>query len=221
MQYQYLKPNPLSSRSCTVLTSLQNSDAGVDTHAFAPPTAQIPSNVTRISRALAHEDANGVPQIVYYQRGVGTDNTLDDQMIGGLTGNDLSEHVREAYCFLADNYDPQTQEDLEDRSKPIDEIVLLGFSRGAFTARAIASLISDIGLLTRIGMESFWGIFGDWMRQDTEEFCPWFKSQFGEKVKFTDKIYRERLKTERLTRWGMPIRAVGVWDTVGRSSSAS
>jgi len=88
-----------------------------------------------------------------------------DKYLSGMTGGDLSEHVREAYAFLANNYDPETQKDLEDISKPIDDIVLLGFSRGAFTARAIASLVSDVGLLTRIGMESFWGIFGDWMKQ--------------------------------------------------------
>jgi uncharacterized protein (DUF2235 family) len=102
--------------------------------------------------------------------------------------------VREAYGFLANNFDPETQVDLEDKTKPLDEIILLGFSRGAFTARAIASLISDIGLLTPMGMESFWGIFGDWMKQDTLEFCPWFESKFGQKIKFTDVIYRNTLK---------------------------
>lgn len=149
--------------------------------------------MTRIVRALTHLDASGIPQIVYYQRGVGTDGDTEDKYIGGLTGNDLSELVREAYGFVANNYNPDTQADLEDKSKPLDDIVLLGFSRGAFTARAIADLISDVGLLTKIGMESFWGIFGDWMRQDTEAFAPWFASQFGEKVQFTDERYREVL----------------------------
>ena len=68
----------------------------------------------------------------------------------------------------------------------------MGFSRGAFTARAIASLISDIGLLTKIGMESFWGIFGDWMKQDTNG-SEWFEKAYGEKITFTDPRYRKKL----------------------------
>ena len=94
--------------------------------------------------------------------------------------------------YLANNYYPETQADLNDETKPRDEIVLLGFSRGAFTARAIASLISDVGLLTRIGMESFWGIFGDWMKQDTKG-SKWFEATYGEKIAFTDPKYRQKL----------------------------
>jgi uncharacterized protein (DUF2235 family) len=76
----------------------------------------------------------------------------------------------------------------------MDEIVLLGFSRGAFTARAISSLITDIGLLTRVGMEGFWGIFGDWMKQNIERRqSEWFESQFGKKIPFTDPLYRATL----------------------------
>jgi len=94
--------------------------------------------------------------------------------------------------------------------------VILGFSRGAYTARCITSLITDIGLLTKTGMESFWGIFGDWMKQDMKENeSEWFASKYGEKIPFTDHAYRERLMKDKLTRWGMPIRAVGCWDTVG------
>jgi uncharacterized protein (DUF2235 family) len=55
-------------------------------------------------------------------------------MTGG-TGSGLSEHVREAYGFLAHNYAAG------------DEIFLFGFSRGAYTARSVAGLISQAGLL--------------------------------------------------------------------------
>lgn len=114
--------------------------------------------------------------------------------MGGLTGAGLSEHVREAYGFLANNFDPESQADLNDVTKPMDEIVLFGFSRGAFTARAIASLITDVGLLTRVGMESFWGIFGDWMKQNIKgRESEWFASQFGKKIPFTDPLYRQTL----------------------------
>ena len=97
-------------------------------------------------RALNHRDQNGIPQIAFYQRGVGTDSDAEDKLVSGLSGDDISEHIREAYAFVANNFDPQTQEDLDDASKPIDEITILGFSRGAYTARCIATIITDIGL---------------------------------------------------------------------------
>lgn len=114
-----------------------------------------PSNVTRIARAVSHNHGN-IHQIVFYQRGVGTSDTITSKIVGGLTGSEIDEHLREAYSFLANNFNPETQKEVGNPNLPMDEIVLLGFSRGAFTARAIASLISDIGLLTRNGMEHFW-----------------------------------------------------------------
>lgn len=157
-------------------------------------TVQVPSNVTRIVRAMKHNDGP-IQQIVYYQRGLGTDDSgLQNKVIGGITGNNISEHIREAYAFLANNFNPGTQTELNDVNKPIDEIILLGFSRGAFTARAISSLISDIGLLTKKGMESFWGIFSDWMSQDlVGEESKWFQSTYKEKIPFSDKRYRQKL----------------------------
>jgi hypothetical protein len=44
---------------------------------------------------------------------------------------------------------------------PGDEIILIGFSRGAFTVRSVAGMIRDIGLLTREGMADFYPIFKD------------------------------------------------------------
>lgn len=70
-----------------------------------------------------------------------------DTISGGLTGRGISENIREVYSFLAANYTPG------------DEIVLIGFSRGAFTVRSVASMIRDLGLLTRAGMNVFYPIF--------------------------------------------------------------
>lgn len=59
------------------------------------------------------------------------------------------QHIREVYSFLCANYDDG------------DEIVLLGFSRGAFTARSVGGMIGSLGLLTRRGMDDFYAIFKD------------------------------------------------------------
>ena len=53
-----------------------------------------------------------------------------------------------------------------------DEIYLIGFSRGAFTARSIGGLISSIGLLTRHGLGAFYPIFKDWEHQNDDKFKP-------------------------------------------------
>ncbi len=59
------------------------------------------------------------------------------------------KNIREIYSFIAANYVPG------------DEIILIGFSRGAFTARSVAGMIKNIGLLTRAGMNDFYAIFKD------------------------------------------------------------
>jgi uncharacterized protein (DUF2235 family) len=139
---------------------------------------------------------------------------LEDKILGGMTGNDISEHIREAYAFVANNYEPWKPEEvdaaLKDESKPMDEIVILGFSRGAYTARAISSIITDMGLLTRLGMESFWGIFSDWKNQDVEgKKSAWFIDNYpkiakdfevahGRKIIFTDPVYKNTLIQVRL-----------------------
>jgi hypothetical protein len=42
-----------------------------------------------------------VVKIVYYQAGVGTSFSAMEQLIGGGTGEGISENIREAYAFLA------------------------------------------------------------------------------------------------------------------------
>lgn len=112
-------------------------------------TLQVPSNVTRISRALRKTGLDGKRQIIYYHSGVGTGSSFIDTLTGGILGIGISENIREVYSFIAANYESG------------DEIILIGFSRGAFTARSVAGIIRDIGLLTREGMASFYPIFKD------------------------------------------------------------
>ena len=76
-------------------------------------------------RALKTTGADGVPQVVYYDRGVGTGDALD-KYLGGLFGWGLSRAVMAAYGWLANNYARG------------DRIYLTGFSRGAYTARSVA-----------------------------------------------------------------------------------
>lgn len=43
-----------------------------------------------------------------------------------------------------------------------DDIILIGYSRGAFTARSVADMIAAIGLLTLEGLDHFYAIFDDY-----------------------------------------------------------
>lgn len=58
--------------------------------------------------------------------------------------------IREVYNFICANYVDG------------DDIILTGFSRGAFTARSVADLIASIGLLTARGLTWFYSIFEDY-----------------------------------------------------------
>ena len=99
-----------------------------------------------------------MPQIIYYQAGIGTEAGFLDHLYGGGTGAGLSENIREAYAFIANNH------------KAADEIFLMGFSRGAFTSRSIGGLIACVGLLTTLGMSNFYHIFKEWENQDNPRY---------------------------------------------------
>src|SRR4051812_2972228 len=86
-----------------------------------------PSNVVRAAYLVA-KAASGGPQVVWYDQGVGTGNSLD-RISGGAFGSGLDDHIFEAYRFLIANYEFG------------DELYFFGFSRGAFTARSIAGMI--------------------------------------------------------------------------------
>lgn len=92
-----------------------------------------PTNITKIAVSIAPEDSAGVRQCVYYHSGVGTSRR--ERLRGGAFGIGLSRNVFDAYQFLRDNYEDG------------DELFFFGFSRGAFTARSIAGLVRNCGIL--------------------------------------------------------------------------
>lgn len=93
----------------------------------------IPTNVAKIYNALDRTPGNG--QKSYYHPGVGTSPTRWDRIMGGATGSGLRANVMSAYRWLGAHYTPG------------DHIFLFGFSRGAYTARAVAGVIARVGLI--------------------------------------------------------------------------
>ena len=165
---------------------------------------QPPSNVSRIGWAIKDTSSDGIPQIVQYQAGVGSMGGPVTRFIGGAVGAGLSDNVRQAYNFIAINW------------RRGDEIFLIGFSRGAWTARSVAGMIGCIGLLTREGLPMFGDIFKDFEHRHDPNYRPTHPDvPLRKKPSASNPAYAKELERLGFTRLGVPIRAVGVWDTVG------
>ncbi|KAJ9649677.1 hypothetical protein H2199_000456 [Coniosporium tulheliwenetii] len=176
-----------------------NSDDGRLTGELA-----IPSNVTRLSRAIKPVSSDGIPQVVYYHYGVASRGNVVSRVVMGSTGEGLEENVRDGYSFLANNYSTG------------DEIFLTGFSRGAFTSRSIAGMMAVVGLLTKAGLNFLPEIHRDVLNRRNPDYRPRNRNApFPNKPSASDPRYREELYRRGLTRLDVSVKAIGVWDTVG------
>lgn len=81
---------------------------------------------------------NGVVlQVAKYIHGVGDSRNPIKKVIGGAFGAGVISRVVRGYTFISRNYEPG------------DDIHIVGFSRGAYTARALGGLIASQGLLVK------------------------------------------------------------------------
>lgn len=82
-------------------------------------------------------------------------------ILGSPTSNHeatgISSKIRNAYSFISHNYNFE---------KPGDQIVLVGFSRGAFTVQCLANLVNQIGLLKKTSLGFLRGLYKLWARQE-------------------------------------------------------
>jgi uncharacterized protein (DUF2235 family) len=137
-----------------------------------------------------------VDQIVYYQAGVGTSPNLAAHLTGGLIGQGVPENVRDAYTYICLNY----QGPMHGQDEP-DEIYLFGFSRGAYTARAICGLICQFGLLTQHHLNKFKEVYDHYIAHNFS-ITDQYKAHFMEK--YPGSRYPD-----------IKIKFIGVWETVG------
>jgi hypothetical protein len=106
------------------------------------PDSENITNVEKIARTVQSDPGatGGVHQFVYYVSGVGAGSYKADNLLGGAFGFGLFHNVVASYRFLAQNYEPG------------DEIFIIGFSRGAYTARSVAGMVGRVGLLTKVSL---------------------------------------------------------------------
>lgn len=79
-----------------------NSDQGYNRPTIHDPnySLQVPSNVTRLYRALRKKGLDGMSQVVYYHPGVGSSGSVADEFAGGVFGVGVSEVGERLYPCL-------------------------------------------------------------------------------------------------------------------------
>jgi len=99
------------------------------------------SNVVNLYKTLIRDK----DQIAYYHPGVGTMGSRSalsrigkwwTRVVGLAFGYGISDNVADAYQFLMRTFEPE------------DHVYVFGFSRGAYTARALCGVLHAIGLLS-------------------------------------------------------------------------
>ncbi|TFW24672.1 DUF2235 domain-containing protein [Duganella callida] len=94
-------------------------------------TLGLPGEAERILRG-----ADGaVTQVAKYLDGVGYADNWLVRILGGVFGSGIIARIVRGYTFISRYYEDG------------DRIFIIGFSRGAYTARSLAGMILDVGLL--------------------------------------------------------------------------
>ncbi len=98
------------------------------------------TNVVKLYEAIVRDEQ----QIAFYDPGVGTFGILGRELgrrvgivLGRAFGAGLQQNIEDAYRYLMNRYEPR------------DKLFLFGFSRGAFTVRALAGMLNRCGLLEK------------------------------------------------------------------------
>jgi uncharacterized protein (DUF2235 family) len=172
-----------------------------------PPQEKANSNVVKLYTTLKVAG----DQVAYYHPGVGT---MGDpgirwaiprwwSKVKGLAfGAGFKDNVLDAYRYLMGVYNDG------------DQIYIFGFSRGSYTARALASLLHGYGLLCR-GNEGHllyaWRMMIGQLKDNREEL----KKPHGERdrKKNAHTIKRNDAYAQTFSRI-VTIRFMGIWDTV-------
>jgi uncharacterized protein (DUF2235 family) len=149
-----------------------------------------PTNVATTALSVLPHDSSGATQAVYYGRGIGTGRW--DHLTGGAFGVGISRHILDAYTFLIDEYVPG------------DELFLFGFSRGAYTARSLAGLIRNCGIVKREFRDHVPEAYALYRRRDDASQPAAAESQLFRKT-----------YTHEADAPATRVHFIGVWDTVG------
>lgn len=151
-------------------------------------------------------------QVAMYCHGVGDNHYLpSEKYLGGLFGAGMTTRLRLGYEFISREYSAG------------DTIIIIGFSRGAYTARALADMVGAVGVLRQDVAQShgpFSAAASAWLQYlagafTTTDDLAMHSSHF---VALSEKVH-ETLLGKTLSKddfiADVEIAAVAVWDTVG------
>jgi uncharacterized protein (DUF2235 family) len=110
------------------------------------------TNVWRLYQALDLTDSTA--QVAFYDNGVGTSSFKLFAALGGIFGFGLKRNVIDIYSFCCRNF--KEVRTVEDGKEAVvqDKLYGFGFSRGAFTIRIVAGMITRVGLVKYNGSET-------------------------------------------------------------------
>jgi uncharacterized protein (DUF2235 family) len=143
-------------------------------------------------------------QIAFYDPGVGTFSSgaawtpvgKRSSRIAGLAfGVGLRTNLAEAYTWLMQHWEPG------------DQVYVFGFSRGAYSARALTGMLRTVGL-TRPGLET---LVPYAVRAHTRRFNEKSKDDYWGTVHEFAKAFAQSVDGTHTT---VPITYLGLWDTV-------
>ena len=145
----------------------------------------VPTNVLRMARAIRPLAADGRPQHVFYDWGIGS---YYNAVMGGVTGQGIHKNIMDAYRYIVQNFTPGT------------DLYLFGFSRGAYTVRSLCGLINNCGILKRPDARLIQQAVDHYKKTGDA-----WKPSGAKSVAFRNAHSHESRE----------IRFVGAWDTVG------
>jgi len=117
----------ISDTDVTNVVKLFSNLDGVNT----PESAKLKNEIEKVVTA----PDKTVQQVAKYLHGVGDSNNPAIKVLGGVLGFGVIERIVRGYTFVSRHYVPG------------DKIYIVGFSRGAYTARALGGMICKVGLL--------------------------------------------------------------------------
>ena len=151
------------------------------------------TNVGQLANRVEPTDADGARQKTIYLSGVGT--MLGERIRGGIVGHGLNKKIEDAYAELAAAYTSG------------DQLFLVGYSRGAFSARSLAGMIARCGVIKDEHL-SAQRVFARYRRGLASPGLNEMTRGESEPQTDEDRLVHERSTLAR-------IRFIGVFDTVG------
>jgi uncharacterized protein (DUF2235 family) len=179
--------------------------------------ANIAGSAIASSIGLADEDekslvdAGGqVVQVAKYLHGVGDSRNIFVKMAGGVFGIGVIARIVRGFTFISRNYQPG------------DAIHICGFSRGAYTARALGGMIANVGLLDpstydpTVKFQAYRLGVAAWAKSKRLQLNGAGKltSGLNDMIGLIETLVAKQLSSNSL-RPDVPIRSIAVWDTVG------